>query len=100
LISFPSLYEGFGMPILEGQATGRPVLTSASEPMAGVAGAGGARLVDPHSESAIREGFIALIGNPALRERLVAAGLENCQRYALSAVAARYLALYRELDGR
>jgi glycosyltransferase involved in cell wall biosynthesis len=99
IISFPSTYEGFGMPILEGQAVGRPVLTSNIEPMRGVAGDGGALLVDPHSEAAIRDGFLALMGDAALRARLVAAGQDNCRRYSLDAIAAMYGALYRRLEG-
>ena len=49
IIIFPSLYEGFGLPILEGQKAGRAVLTSNIPPMTEVAG-GGACLVDPYDE--------------------------------------------------
>jgi glycosyltransferase involved in cell wall biosynthesis len=98
IISFPSTYEGFGMPILEGQATGRPVLTSDREPMRSVSGQGGALLIDPESVAAIRQGFLALLSDAALRARLVAAGRDNSRRYSLDSVAAGYLALYRRLD--
>ncbi len=97
IISFPSTFEGFGMPILEGQAVGRPVLTSNIEPMIGVAGPDGALLVDPFSVSAIRTGFISLIENAELRNRLVANGLRNCQQYSLESIADRYQALYQQL---
>jgi glycosyltransferase involved in cell wall biosynthesis len=100
LISFPSTYEGFGMPIIEGQAVGRPVLTSDFEPMRSISGPGGALLIDPHSVQAIRGGFLALINDAAMRNRLVAAGLHNCRRFSREAVAADYLALYRRLDTR
>jgi glycosyltransferase involved in cell wall biosynthesis len=100
IISFPSTYEGFGMPILEGQAVGRPVLTSNLEPVRSVAGPGGALLVDPQSVDSIREGFLRLIGDEFLRARLIAAGQDNVARYTLEAVAASYLALYRGLDER
>jgi glycosyltransferase involved in cell wall biosynthesis len=98
IVSFPSTYEGFGMPILEGQATGRPVLTSDLEPMRSVAGKGGALLIDPESVAAIREGFLALMRDGELRSRLVAAGRDNCRRFNLDTVAANYLALYRRLE--
>lgn len=98
VISFPSTYEGFGMPIVEGQAVGRPVLTSDLEPMRGVSGPGGALLVDPHSVAAIRDGFIALASDAGLRARLVAAGFDNCRRFTLESVAAAYAALYRQID--
>jgi glycosyltransferase involved in cell wall biosynthesis len=100
IISFPSTYEGFGMPIVEGQAVGRPVLTSDLEPMRGVAGRGGALLVDPESADAIREGFLTLIRDGQLRARLIGAGRDNCRRYTLEAVAAGYLTLYRGLEER
>jgi glycosyltransferase involved in cell wall biosynthesis len=99
IISFPSTYEGFGMPILEGQAVGRPVLTSDREPMRDVAGPGGAVLVDAQSVDSIREGFQSLIRDDLLRERLIAAGRQNCRRFTLEAVATEYLHLYRRLDG-
>jgi glycosyltransferase involved in cell wall biosynthesis len=97
IISFPSTYEGFGMPILEGQAVGRSVLTSDLEPMRSVAGQGGALLVNPHSVDAIREGFITLMGDELLRARLIAAGRDNCRRFTLEAVAASYLSIYKGL---
>lgn len=98
LVVFPSLYEGFGMPILEGQATGRPVLTSDREPMREVAG-GGALLVDPEDTGAIRRGLERLLAEPALREESVRKGFENVKNYSADAVAARYGAVYREVLG-
>lgn len=95
LVSFPSLYEGFGMPVVEGQAVGRPILTSAREPMQSVAGADGALFVDPDSVASIRAGFLALLGEPELRSRLVTAGRHNVRRFALDSVASQYRDLYR-----
>jgi glycosyltransferase involved in cell wall biosynthesis len=98
IISFPSTYEGFGMPIVEGQAVGRPVLTSDIEPMRSVSGPGGALLVNPHSTRAIRDGFTRLINDAYLRARLVTAGRSNSDRFTLESVAAAYLGLYRRLE--
>jgi glycosyltransferase involved in cell wall biosynthesis len=100
IISFPSTYEGFGMPILEGQTVGRPVLTSDLDPMRSVAGEGGALLVNPLSVDAIRRGFVTLVDDGLLRERLIAAGRDNCRRFTLEAVATSYLVLYQGLDDR
>jgi glycosyltransferase involved in cell wall biosynthesis len=100
IVSFPSTYEGFGMPILEAQAVGRAVLTSDLEPMRSVAGQGGALLVNPHSVDSIREGFLVLIGDGLMRARLIAAGKYNCRRFTLEAAAASYLAVYQGLDQR
>jgi glycosyltransferase involved in cell wall biosynthesis len=100
IISFPSTYEGFGMPIIEGQAVGRPVLSSDLEPMRSVAGPDGALLVDPQSVNAIREGFLMLMADGLLRASLIASGKDNCRRFTLEAVASSYLALYRGFDER
>ena len=81
------------MPILEGQVVGRPVLTSDLEPMRGVAGEGGAVLVNPESVDARHAGFLALMRDGALRCRLIAARKKNCGRLTLESVAASYLAL-------
>jgi glycosyltransferase involved in cell wall biosynthesis len=97
IISFPSTYEGFGMPIVEGQAVGRPVLTSDMEPMRSVSGPDGALLVNPHSTPAIRDGFIRLMNDAQLRARLITGGKDNSDRYTLESVAGAYLALYRQL---
>lgn len=96
LVCFVSTYEGFGMPILEGQATGRPVLTSDIPPMKDVAG-GGALLVNPYDTASIREGLLGLMGNPRLRAELVQRGFENVRHYSAVAIAEKYAALYREV---
>ena len=62
IINFPSLFEGFGMPIIEGQATGRIVITSNLSPMKEVAG-NGAILVDPYSVNEIRNAYLSVIQN-------------------------------------
>ena len=96
IISFPSTYEGFGMPILEGQATGRIVVTSNLSSMPEVAGEA-AILVDPFDIQSIRNGFMEAINNEALRTRLIAKGLENIQRYEPQNIANMYLDLYKKL---
>jgi glycosyltransferase involved in cell wall biosynthesis len=99
LVCFVSTYEGFGMPILEGQAVGRPVLTSNLAPMNSVAGSG-ALLVDPSDVAAIRGGLLRLLDDAALRKQLVRKGFENVKAYSAQSVAAQYAALYGEVVGR
>lgn len=96
LIVFCSTYEGFGMPIVEANAVGRPVVTSSIEPMASVAG-GAACLVDPFDPASIRSGILRVIEDRDYRERLVRLGLENAKRFSAEAVARSYLAVYQEL---
>lgn len=94
LVCFASLYEGFGLPIIEAQAVGRPVITSNIAPMCDVAG-DSACLVDPHSIASIRQGIIAILNSQDYRQDLVEKGYMNVARYSPAAVARRYLLLYR-----
>ena len=96
LVSFASTYEGFGMPIVEAQAVGRPVLTSALSSMPEVAG-GAAHLVDPYSVTSIREGLLRIISDADYRQRLVEMGLQNVERFTPEKIAAQYIALYHEI---
>lgn len=99
LVVFVSTYEGFGLPILEGQAVGRPVLTSDLSPMREVAG-GGALLVNPNDTQAIRVGLLRLIDDSALRRELVDQGFRNVARYSARAIAQQYAEVYREVLAR
>jgi glycosyltransferase involved in cell wall biosynthesis len=98
LVTFPSVGEGFGVPIIEAQASGRPLVTSDVSPMREVAGAG-ACLVDPLSEHSIREGVLRVIADDTFRTSIVEAGLVNVQRYSPSAAAASYLQVYQRVVG-
>lgn len=73
LFVFPSLHEGFGIPVLEAMACGVPVVCSNIEPLDEVAG-DAARLVDPLDASSIAEGMCEVLSNGKLRERLVERG--------------------------
>ncbi len=95
ILFFASRHEGFGLPILEAQATGIPCITSTCYSMPRVAG-GGALLVDPDSPAQIRAAIERLCADPALRAELVRKGHENLRRYQPSAIAQRYLRLYRD----
>lgn len=96
LLLFASTYEGFGLPIVEAQAVGRPVITSELAPMPEVAG-GAACLVDPYDVADIRQGVLRVIGDAAYRDALVENGLANAERFQAAKVAARYAELYRAL---
>ena len=93
IIIFPSLYEGFGLPILEGQKAGRAVLTSNISPMNEVAGEG-ACLVDPYDIESIRSGIKKIIEDGSYRGHIVRKGFENIDQYDSQKIADQYLKLY------
>lgn len=96
VVCFASLYEGFGMPIIEAQAIGRPLITSDRSPMKEVAGAG-ACLANPESVEQIRDCILRILHNEDYRSRLVICGLENAERHAASAVGNQYCRLYKTI---
>lgn len=96
LVVFASLYEGFGLPVLEAQATGRPVITSNRSSLPEAAGEG-ALFVDPESVEEIREAVLRVTTEVVLREELVKKGLENVKRFRPEAVAARYAQVYEKI---
>lgn len=97
IVCFVSTYEGFGLPIIEGQAMGRAVLSSDTCSMPEVSGKG-ALLVDPLSVHSIERGLRTLIENDSLREDLIQKGLENAERFLPEKIAKDYLALYQEIN--
>jgi glycosyltransferase involved in cell wall biosynthesis len=92
-----STYEGFGLPITEAQAVGRPVITSNVCSMPEAAG-GAAILVDPLKVSEIRAAIQKLIDDPAYCNELVERGYANVTRYAPERIAADFANVYRLVD--
>jgi glycosyltransferase involved in cell wall biosynthesis len=83
---FPSLYEGFGLPVLEAQACGCPVITSTTSSLPEVAG-DAALLVDPLDTGAIAASMARVAADPAEREGLIERGLVNVRRFSWAACA-------------
>ena len=77
---FPSLYEGFGMPILEAMASGTPVITSNISSMPEVAGNAG-MLVDPFNENEIFEAYKKILSDDELKKEMVQKGLEQAKKF-------------------
>jgi glycosyltransferase involved in cell wall biosynthesis len=88
MLAYPSLYEGFGFPVLEAFAAGLPVLTSSASSLPEIAG-DAAVLVDPNDEEAIAEGIRSILADASLRERLVAAGRLRLALFSWEACGAR-----------
>lgn len=97
LLAYPSLYEGFGLPIAQAMAAEVAVLTSDTSSMPEVAGAG-ARFIDPKSTTEIAAALSALLENKDERSRLAAAGRAIAeQRYRWPIVARKSLEFFRSL---
>lgn len=96
ILVFASTYEGFGLPIIEAQAVGRPVVTSNILSMPEVAGEA-ACLVDPFDVASIRKGVLRVINDADYRARLILAGHKNATRFQANVVAGQYATLYREV---
>jgi glycosyltransferase involved in cell wall biosynthesis len=90
LFVYPSLFEGFGLPILEAQACGCPVLTSTLKSCPEVAGSG-AHFVDAYSVQSIAEGIVEVITRPEYRSQLIERGFSNVAQYSWKRCADEYL---------
>ncbi|MDR2407243.1 MAG: glycosyltransferase family 4 protein [Bacteroidales bacterium] len=96
IVNFISWHEGFGMPIVEGQASNKPVVTSNILPMAEIAG-DGACLVDPYSQQEIRNAYKRIIEDDNYRESVRIKGYENSKRFNVTEIAKQYLYVYCEI---
>lgn len=93
---FPSLSEGFGMPIVEAMACGTPVITSNISSMPEIAG-NAALLADPYNPDDIAQALVTLSGNEAMRTKKIAAGLLNTRRFSWNNTADKVLGLYERV---
>jgi glycosyltransferase involved in cell wall biosynthesis len=93
---YPSLLEGFGMPVLEAMAQGAPVVTSAGTATAEVAGDAGL-LVEPTDPEALAAALGAVLDDEALAARLRSAGLARAATYTWERTARLTVAAYREV---
>lgn len=96
---FPSLGEGFGLPIVEAMACGTPVVTSNVSCMPEIAG-DAALLVDPESVESLAAALKTLASNPVAREQLRAKGLKRAQIFSWLRTAQETEQLYQEVDAR
>lgn len=96
LVMFVSLYEGFGLPILEANAVGRPVITSRLYSMPDVGG-DGAYYVDPYKVHEIRSAVERIRNDSNCRKELIENGFKNVRKYKPQVIASQYAELYRRI---
>lgn len=96
ILLFPSLYEGFGMPIIEAQAMSCCVITSNFPPMNEVAG-DGALFVNPYDIDEISNSIIKIINNETLRSDLIEKGHKNLSKFNSKHLAKEYFKIYKEV---
>jgi glycosyltransferase involved in cell wall biosynthesis len=99
ILVFPSLFEGFGIPLLEAMASGTPVCASDISSIPEVVGDAGL-LFDPLDPAAIANALGRILGEPALRAELVARGLARAPLFSWDIAAAAVLEELRQVAGR
>ncbi|MCX7698061.1 MAG: glycosyltransferase family 4 protein [Candidatus Goldbacteria bacterium] len=96
---YPSLYEGFGLPILEAQACGCPVITSNVSSCPEVAG-DGALIVDPYNVKEIADAMELIVKNPKLKNKLIQAGKKNVRKYSWEICAREMVLLFERINSK
>lgn len=94
LLAYPSLYEGFGIPVLEAMACGTPVVTSNNSSLPEAAGPA-ALLVDAEDVGALAEAMMRVLEDEQLRAQMIARGYEHARRFTWQRSAAALLETYR-----
>ena len=95
---YPSLYEGFGFPVAQAMAAGTPVITSAVSALPEIAG-GAALLIDPRSETELRDAMWNLLTSPGRRAQLIEMGQSNARRFSWTGCARQALRFFEEVAG-
>lgn len=96
MVLFPSLYEGFGLPIIESFKAGRPIVTSNLSPMNTIS-EDAAFLVDPFDIISIRNAVLHVISNESQRDEKVAKGLEIAKKYSAEIISKQYEQLWSSI---
>lgn len=93
---YPSLYEGFGLPVLEAMACGTPVVASNISPIKEIVEDGGV-LIDPENIKDIAEGILGLLRNPSLAKHIADMGQKRSRQFSWRRCAEQHIDIYREV---
>lgn len=96
---FPSIYEGFGLPVVEAMSYGVPVVTSTASSLPEIAGDAGI-LVDPHNPAAIRDGIAEVLSNPQKKARMKQDGPIQARKFSWQRTAKATYNVYQEVVRR
>ncbi len=96
IVAFISLYEGFGLPIVEANAVGRAVITSKTSSMPEVGG-NAAHYVNPYDVDDIKDGIVKVINDNEYRNQLISNGYRNIEKYNPIEIARKYEQLYQKI---
>jgi glycosyltransferase involved in cell wall biosynthesis len=96
---YPSIYEGFGLPVLEAMACGAPVVTSDIASLRQTAG-DAARLVSPSDAAALAKNIVDLLENKSEQQYLSQAGIKHAQQFSWEKAARETLDIYAEVVNR
>jgi len=99
LFVYPSLYEGFGMPLLEAMASGVPIVASGTSSIPEVVGDAGI-LVDPLSISEMSQAILKLLNDNSLRSSFREKGIQRAKQFTWERAARETLRIYQEIIGR
>ena len=97
LFVFPSFFEGFGMPVVEAQACGTPVVTSNTTSLPEAVGEG-AILVDPENTNELKEAMEKILSSPKIANQLKEKGLQNARRFNWASSARKVIEIFNRLS--
>lgn len=97
LVYFASTYEGFGLPVIEGQTVGRPVVISNIDPLLEISNHESALVCDLHPQQ-IRKAILKILQERQFKEELIARGFVNANRFRPAVIAKQYLGVYDSIS--
>ncbi|HEX8728100.1 MAG TPA: glycosyltransferase, partial [Ktedonobacterales bacterium] len=99
VVAMPSLYEGFGIPVVEAMVCGAPVVASTGGSLPEIVGDAGL-LVAPDDTSALADALVRAVGDAQLREQLITRGYARARAFNWDAAARQHVAVYHAVAGR